>query len=148
MTGKLVAVIALMILLMIGGNQNAIGHLNANMEHSSCKRKRVKEPKLLSPFIQHGDINRSIAISYGIPTGIKADGTVYLFILIIYIIDWVLCLLLIAAVLIAGLVFDYLMWWAFIIAIGYSVFIGILSVYYWRKSIKGEKARDNWNFKI
>lgn len=143
MINKLVLVIGLIILILIPANQNLIGNLNAHMEHSGCKRKRVKEPKILSPFIQHEDINQSIALSHGIISDIKYDGTVYLFILLIAIIDWILCLLLVASVLVAGFVFEYLMWWALLIAIGYSVFIGLVSVYYWKKSEDRDKNRNS-----
>lgn len=142
MTSKLVLVIGLIILLLIPANQNLIGNLNAHMEHSECKRKRVKEPKMLSPFIQHEDINQSIDLSHGIISDIKYDGTIYLFILLITIIDWILCLLLVAAVLVAGLVFEYFMWWALLIGICYTAFICIMSGYYWKKSEDRGKSRN------
>lgn len=137
----MVTVFTIIVLLMILGNQSGIGHLNANMERSGCKHKRVKEPKLLSPYIQHEDINNCY---YGFPSDIKYDGTVYISVLIIVIINLALCLLLVAAVLIAGLVFDYLMWWAFIIAFGYTIFILCASAYYHKKY---EKQRRSRNFK-
>lgn len=145
MIGYIVAVITVIVLLMIIGNQSGIGHLNANMERSGCKHKRVKEPKILYPFIQHEDIDNNY---YGGASDIKYDGTVYISILIVAIINLALCLLLVASVLIAGLVFNYLMWWAVIIAICYTASIWGVSVYYWRKQAKKEKSRDNWNFKI
>lgn len=143
MIGHMVVVITLIVLLMIPVNQGGIGHLNAYMERSGCKHKRVKEPKLLSTYIEHEDTNSlSIKVSLGLSSDVRYDGTVYKSILIIVIINLVLCLLLVAAVLIAGLVFDYLMWWAVIIAICYTASILGASAYYHNKFEKQRKSRN------
>lgn len=139
MIGYMVAVITGIILLMIVGNQGGIGHLNAYMERSGCRHKRVKEPKILFPYIQHEDIDNNY---YGGASDIKYDGTVYITILIVVIINLVLCILLVTAVLIAGLIFDYLMWWAFLIAVGYTAYILGASAYYHNKYKKQKREKN------
>lgn len=134
MAGKVVAVVVGIVLFMFAANQNGIGCLNAFMEKSGIKQRRVKEPKFLSPFIRHEDVtSMSIRGTIGIPTYIKYDGTVYILILVYSILSIVLCFLLVAAVIVAACVFNYLLWWAFLIALSYSFILALTYLYYWIK---------------
>lgn len=138
MTGYVFAVVAGIILFMFAANQNGIGYLNAHMERMGVKQKRVKEPKFFSAFIRHEDI-MSVIGATGIPTHIKYDGTVYVLILVHSILSIVLCFLLVAAVIIAACVFNYLLWWALLIAVGYWVILGLTYYYYKIKTKKKNK---------
>ena len=140
MVGKVIAVIAGIVLFMFAANQNGIGCLNSYMEKIGVKQKRVKEPKIFSPFIRHEDItSMSVIESLGTSTYIKYDGKVYISILVHSILSLIICLLLIAAVIVAACVYDYLMWWALLIAVGYSIALALTYFYYWVKA-KKEKS--------
>lgn len=132
MAGKVIAVVVGIVLFMFAANQNGIGCLNAFMEKLGVKQRRVKEPKFFSPFIRHENItSMSVRESIGMPTYVKYDGTVFVLILVHSIISIALCLLLVAAVIVAACIFNYLMWWAFLIAISYSIILVLTYFYYW-----------------
>lgn len=140
MTGKYVVVLTGIIMSLICFNHFAIGYLNEFIELNGCKQRRVKEPKIISPFIRHEDRkSQDIRQSFGTVSEIKYDGTVYISILIHSIITIVLCLVLTVVVTVVFFVLDYLMWWAFLIAIGYNVTIGLIYFYYWLKFRKEKK---------
>ena len=134
MMNKYVLVLTGIILTLLVANHTTIAHLNEYMQLNECSQRRVKEPKIVSPFIAH-----EAKLSIDVTTPIRYDGTVYISILIHSILTLVLCVVLVVVVTVVFFVCNYLIWWALLIAIGYNIMLWVIHFYYWLKFKKANK---------
>ena len=139
MLGKVIAIAAVIIVFIVG-NANLLGCLNFYMENSGCNNKRVREPKVLSPFIQHDNINKlSIISASDFSNKVKHDGTVLVLNLVLSVLSLVINISLAILVIALYFICGYYFWWALLIAVGYSIIIGVFYFYYWLKFKKANK---------
>lgn len=144
MIGKAVVIAAVILLIMVA-NSNLTFPLNLYMVNSDSKCRRVKEPKFLSLFILTSNANLldDLVPIARIVNKVKTDGETYLLILILTILSLVINALLAVAVIVLAVAFKYLMWWAILISIGYSIIMGAFSIFYWIKFLRLQKRKHD-----